>query len=637
MTKAEQCAGNLAWWREHGRALIASDRTISDRAREGGGDREWIPTNQEIAKLRAVREAFERVPAHPAFTPRATQIATVGRLEPGMSETGRLCDLADFDGYDESAHLFQREAETVAVSDSDAETIRLRDSAFVWHCKNRAGEIVEPEVKEKADRAQKELRENGLNLALALSSAGVPAFLPKNAPRVSIVCPESEQRIDIAPLRRINFLPPIAKARRDPVVKQLEAFAEREGNCRMATFTAGQNVPVIGKGELVRERTGWLHRRISALNASELFKSHGAQMQLRASEYGTIKLACPWPRVPGTEAGVPFVHIHAHVVYKLKKQLSPRRWKRFLAKVKNKWRFHWDESGRLQNVREACKYPIKPGDYSHLTNEQVAAFYHATKGLHLVQPLGEFREEIAARREAALKAVRERDAKQVLKLKFKPDWNARIDRLTTKEKNARAAYREQQKKRGLSVCIKAQRLANGRDALMICALLIARHFARSPEVRARNVATALALVTQAVRIGALAETLLRFNPRPFDEQRLSGIRRMREDAKATRKARPMHNRIAARLAPAPYFDCILRPGLLVWNFDGDYAALRSEGFVREYLDAVRPQIQRAERAVRFLRVHTSHTTVESETCSVALLARAEAWSDPPPAAQCAQN
>lgn len=635
MIGPDQTAAHLAWWRDNGPAVVAADHAISDAARVWAGEHgERIPTDREIARLRAVREHFATVPNHPGFHPAHTLADEKREQEVGMARTGMVYPLGD---QDDGRDLFEREAETVAVSEADGENIRLRESSFVFVCKNRAGEIVEAEAKEKADRAQKELNDCGINLAIALSSAGVPAFLPSSSPRASIVCPESERRIDLAPFRRINFLPPIAKARRDPVVKQLEAFAEREGNCRMAVFTAGPRIPLIGQGAEVRAATQFLHRRISELNSHPLLKSHGCVMHFRATEYGTISLASPWPRVPGTESGIPWVHLHTHVVYSFAHQLSPRRWKRFLAKMHNLWRYHWSDSGKLRDVREACKYPIKPGDYSHLTNEQIAAFYHATKGLHLVQPLGEFRAEIAERREAALKAVRLRNGDRKLELRFKPDWNARIDRLTGPEKNGRAQYREQQRRRGLSVFIKAARLFEASRELYLVAALTLRGARISSE---RRQVIAAALIAEARALGALAQSLLLFNPRPFEEERLSAVPKLKALAAMQRGPVKMRDRIAARLAPAPYFDRITRPALLVWNFSGDYAGLRSHGFVREYLDAVRPQIRRAERAASFLNVHTSHTTVGRTSGDLPLLERSEAWQTagpPDPAALAGVN
>lgn len=636
MTKAEQCAENLAWWREHGPAAVRADRAISSAARAGDSDREGFPGWDEVRKLRAVREAFAAVPQTPDFTPAHTVRADVGMTEPTMTAAGRLFDLEPYTG-EEPAGIWERDGETVGASDSDVQSASLRHSAFVWHCKNRAGEVQPEEIAAAAERGQAELRENSLNMALALASAGIPAFLPSSAPRASIVDPAegSERKIDLAPLRRINFLPTIAKARRAPVVLALEAFAARNGRCRMATFTAGRNLWVTGDGAELRARVMWFNRRISNLNASALFRSHGVQMQFRADEFGTIRTACPWPRVPGTEAGAALVHLHCHVVYTLAHQLSPRRWRRFLAKVRNKWRFHWGENGRLENIREACKYPIKPGDCSHLSNESLAAFYRGTAGLHLVQPLGEFREEIRERRAALVKLRRQRTAKQELKLTAGPDWNASAMRLSDAEKSARAAYREQMRRRGLSVFIKASKLLHARDSLLVVLALILRERGRGRTRRPFLVASEI--LAAVARLDGLARVLVSFCPRPFEERRLAGLRRMKEDAAAGRHRRPMKNRICARLGPAPYFDRITRPALLVWNFDGNFAALRAEPFVAEYLAAVRPQIERAEQAVRFLKVHTSHATAGRDSGGVPLLETAEAWSAPPPALLVGRN
>ena len=405
----------------------------------------------------------------------------------------------------------------------------------------------------------------------------------------------------------------------------------------MATFTAGPRLWVRGDGAELRDRVRWFHRRISNLNKSDLFRSHGAQMQFRGTEFGTIALACPWPREPGTENGLPLVHLHAHVIYTLEHQLSPRRWRRFLSKVKNLWRFHWDESGALENIREACKYPIKPGDYAHLSNDHVAAFYHATAGLHLVQPLGEFREIVAERRDAALKLVRLRNAKRELELRAKPDWNASANRQTRAERNARAAYRQQERKRGLSVFIKAARLLEGaRDLrVAVCALGVSAPALRSAgRARAASAAAAFvatpalfaAMLARAAHLEALAVSLLTFCPRPYDERRERGVAELKRHDRAARPPRPMVNRIFARLAPAPYFDQITRPALHVANFNGDYSALMREAYVAEYVAAVRDQIARAERALPLLRVHTSHATGGDVLPG---LATAEAWSDPP--------
>jgi hypothetical protein len=669
---------NLRWWREEGQKLVLTDRALADSVQRPAGDEEWTPNDEEIAKLRAIREQTRTVPDHPGFVPQHTAAAPdVMEAERGMATSGQVYPLGD---ADEGTGLFERDSETVAVSDADFENIRTRESSYVWTCKNRAGEIVRGEQKAKADAGQAELQKNTMDMALALASGGVPAFMPATSPRFSIVCPELEKRIDVAPVRRVNFLPSVAKARRDPLVKHLEAFCSRQtamyrcalvkrrlvtrkagyvlpaessskweyagtrdANCRMATFTAGRLLPVIGKGELVRERTQFLHRRLSALNKHPLFRSHGATMHFRATEYGTIRMASPWPRQPGTEEGVPYVHLHAHVVYSLEHKLAPRRWRRFLSKVKNLWRYHWDESGKLENVREACKYPIKPGDTGHLENKHIVAFYHATRGLHLVQPLGELREIIGERRDAGLKLVRLRNAAMELELKPKPDWNASVNRLTRAEKSARAAYREQEKRRWLGAFIKAARLVNARDAVM----LAAAYAARSGTTTAGAVVAAL--MAQAVRLDRLAAMYVRLNPRPVErlacpwprvagtengvpyvEQRFASLSRPGSRPEVKPPPRPMVNRIFARLAPALYFDEITRPALFVANFNGDYESLRKEGFVKEYLDAVRPKIRAAEAQLHTLSVHTSHTTGGENTGGlIPALMQSEAWERPP--------
>ena len=119
--------------------------------------------------------------------------------------------------------------------------------------------------------------------------------------------------------------------------------------------------------------------------------------------------------------------------------------------------------------------------------------------------------------------------------------------------------------------------------------------------------------------------------RPFAERQLWGIRALREAEKAARPAKPMVNRVIARLPAATYFDRITRPALYVHGYDGtpeSLAAIRGLKFVREMTAAIAGKIEAAEAAVRaeaeasktaasaeaekvtasFIRVHTTHKT-----------------------------
>ncbi len=515
-----------------------------------------------------------------------------------MVQSGALVELA---GCDALPEFYEAEEHNQRNSESDAEGLRLRDSEFVFFCKNRAGEIVDAEAKEKADAAQKKIESQTINFALALASQGIPAFLPKKAPRASIVDPISEQRIDVPPVRRINYLPAVAKMRRAPMVKHLTAWVEKFPKTRMATFTIGKRRRLDRTGE-IRAGISFMNRRISNLNAHPLLKTHGCHLTFRSDELGSLNRACPFPREKGTENGVIYAHIHAHVFLHFDHQLSPRRFKRFLRRMWSLWGYHWDYGRKIADPVEACKYPVKGADAEALTDAEHAALYRELRRMHMVQPLGELRETIAARHTSALKGRNWRDKDRNLTLKFRPDWNAR-PRMSQEERAAREAYRARMVKLGLHAFFQAAALLGAANS-MLC---------KAAKVR-RQISPALmtAICTQSRVLQSAAIAILRFNPRPWEERRMAGIRKVAAAEKEARTQGRINNRVCARLGPAPYFDRITRPALLVWNFDGDYSALRQHAFVREYAEAVRPLIERAEAALRAdptqHSVHTSHLT-----------------------------
>lgn len=608
--------------------------------------------------------------------------------EYGMIHTGEVIDLPDYDGrgFEE---LCEAEEHDKFYSDSEAEGLRLRDSEYVFFCKNRAGELADAEAKAKADAARVKMNQQQMDLALGLASQGIQAFLPAHAPRMSIVDPFSEQVIEIPPVRRVNFFPPVAKARRASMLVHLNAWMEKHPKTRMLTFTSGQRVRLDRPGE-VRGRFQFLARRISNLNAHPYIRRIGLRMSFRASEAGTFYRACPFPREAGTESGVIYAHIHAHVFAEFEHQLSPGGYKKFLRRVKSIWRYHWDYGTQVADPAEACKYPVKPGDLEILTDAEKAAWYREVFKLHIVQPLGELRETIAARQESALKGrkwrTRDKSTGQpALELRFRPDWNAR-PRLTAAQRNARAAMRERMRRLGLAMYSDAAELlsyANGllsfekrvrkdemrviqerREELAQC-LSRARHrgapafslFSIEAALHAANrqqptfrlsVADNAALLAQVAQLRAAAVTLLTC-ARPAAEKRWLGIQRLKQIERENRPQKFIRNQVVARIGPAPMFtgDRVFRPTLAVWNFDrspAGFAALRELPFVREYGEAVAAKLAAAEAQARsestaaaagsYHRVHTSHITATrarggADPGQGQLLAKAEAWTHKP--------
>lgn len=610
-----------------------------------------------------------------------------------MLEDGTLADIPELDGY--GPELWQAEEHT-RPDEAAAEGLRLRDGEFVFFCKNRAGEVAPADAHAKAIEARTKMDAQSMDMALGLATQGIDAFQPKSAPRISIVDPFSEQRLDVAPLRRVNFFPSVAKQRRAGMLVHLNAWLDANPLTRMFTFTSGGRVRLDIPGE-IKGRFKFLHRRLSNIHAHPYLRRIGCRFSFRASEVGTLYRACPFPREKGTEEGVIFAHIHAHVFVNFDHQLSPKGLRKFLRRIKSIWRYHWDFGRTVANAAEACKYPVKPGDFEILNDKEKAAFYRETRKLHIVQPLGGLRESIAERHEIALKGrkwrgIDKETKKSELKIKFRPDWNAR-PRKPAAQRAAEAYQRDRLRVLGLTAYSSAAELlgyANGllsfekrvrkdeskklhkavetaagilararrdfnstRPATKAATLALARAeaahgaakalYAAGPTFRL-SAADRAALLAQVAALRAAATTFLTFPIRPKAERRWLGVKKLKEVEKTARPQTVICNRVPARLGPAPFFDRVYRPALMVWNFNGDYAALRELPFVKEYGAAVAAQIADAEAkiaaesagnsAVPNHSVHTSHITATrarraSDPTDPGLLASAEVWQAPP--------
>jgi hypothetical protein len=152
-----------------------------------------------------------------------------------MTPDGRI--VSDFEEYVPEAAFPDR---TSAELDADAAAM-IRQTVFDRHAVNRSGEILPADRFEKTRAAREKLAAQTMETALDLEAAGYPAFLPRTAPRFSLVNPDPlhEYAQPDLPVRRINYLPAVAAARRRPILTHLEAHVDAHPESTMATFTAG--------------------------------------------------------------------------------------------------------------------------------------------------------------------------------------------------------------------------------------------------------------------------------------------------------------------------------------------------------------------------------------------------------------
>lgn len=206
----------------------------------------------------------------------------------------------------------------------------------------------------------------------------------------------SKVRTQAPKFRNSCFLPFMASQTRGKMLKALEYFLERNPFARMWTFTSGKRVGLDG----IRKRVKQLHRRLSKLN--KFLKTLGIELVFRATEFGTPEDGSDkegfFERGENDEV---LFHVHAHCLVRLidDKPMSKERWAETLAKVWEFWGHHWDDGKSVQNIRELCKYVSKPGALLGLQDWELLKLYRETNSLHLVQPMGELRDQIRRRKD----------------------------------------------------------------------------------------------------------------------------------------------------------------------------------------------------------------------------------------------
>jgi hypothetical protein len=249
--------------------------------------------------------------------------------------------------------------------------------------------------------------------------------------------------VEIMPrFRKCNFIPYWARRKRFKMLAHMEYFltrlkAETKHRARLWTATGGERLPIDGVGE----RTTEMLERIRRLQSRKWFKNY-YNIVFRGVEFGqlfntaTDKLGnkLTITNTHGTFApGAPFkdehgnwlFHPHVHLIVVQKKYISnsgafysdpetdalaaeykshhdkligprlPSDWFKMLTRVRKELGgFTFDEGGEIINIREACKYPVKPFDSLALDNDTFRKLYHTLYKRRLMTPLGKLREQI---------------------------------------------------------------------------------------------------------------------------------------------------------------------------------------------------------------------------------------------------
>ncbi|KXV64766.1 hypothetical protein AD950_06920 [Gluconobacter oxydans] len=233
----------------------------------------------------------------------------------------------------------------------------------------------------------------------------------------------------ITGFRRLHLLPEFAQRHRHRMIRRLSFFLEhytRGRTCRYAVATSGQRVP--WGGDLKGRRAEFLNR----INrwSSEARRKYGIEVLYR----GDNDTFC---RAEGTTADG--VNLHADLVYRPTRRLTPEEWDRFLRWSRDRLGgVHWRDCGALRNAAAVVRYVLKLSwgregltaddradglvGIDELTPDELAWYYHATLGVTRVKPLRAFQtfcKSLSDNREE-IRWVPRRDGKRELRRVQRP-------------------------------------------------------------------------------------------------------------------------------------------------------------------------------------------------------------------------
>jgi hypothetical protein len=184
--------------------------------------------------------------------------------------------------------------------------------------------------------------------------------------------------------RNNNLLPIVQVKKRRLDVVVLEGYcAQLSWGLRMRLVTSGARCPV---GE-VGERIEFLHEAVRRLQERAWFRKRAE----------LISIGIEFTAEPGPDGDLLY-HVHAHLIYRILKRIPREEFRDFLRRWKGhfKGRFCRD-SGRIRDIREACKYPCKAADLLVVLNrEELPALYDQLKGRKLFQTYGGLRADLEA-------------------------------------------------------------------------------------------------------------------------------------------------------------------------------------------------------------------------------------------------
>ena len=254
------------------------------------------------------------------------------------------------------------------------------ESVFNHHlskCRDKSGRVIPKRAYKKLNvRRQRQFAQT-LQIVAKLQRAGVEVV--SSVLTLVGICSRYNQ--ELPTYRNINILPQVGDRNRKQTIGYLGYYLHRNPFCRFWTLTSGGRVLLPE----LKDRLEWLHRRISRLNNQQFMRDAGMSIVFRTSETAGMRRDIE---------GRPTYQVHAHVIVKPSKVLGLSEWSQFLTRLQRFWGYHVQDGGMINTPQAASRYLVKPHDLLCLTDQECAEFFHQTQGLHMIQPMGDFRDDI---------------------------------------------------------------------------------------------------------------------------------------------------------------------------------------------------------------------------------------------------
>jgi len=255
---------------------------------------------------------------------------------------------------------------------------------------------------------RKELENQTNQIANLLEKAGIQARMDSDVVSISAVTNIATPLVSFRPVR---FLPSVAARDRRPMLNALKYWmdnvVERPDYVRYIVITSGSLVPAFGdlKGRLqdmARRVSKWAHAAKRDYNIIVHFR--GSEFTRKtASERG----------LDGYDPDTVLYHPHCNILLEPKRKLPKTgagSWDAFLKWSHDYLDGHWQDCGRINDVREIVKYVVKPADLlageKPIDSDETKWLYESLFRLNLAQPLGDFKEFYSEIKEKKIKVVR---------------------------------------------------------------------------------------------------------------------------------------------------------------------------------------------------------------------------------------